>query len=379
MEPLNNLLRMLDALRASGAEKVNFAGGEPFLYPELLGALVRHAKRESGFASVSVISNAARITRAWFEQHGANLDFLGVSCDSVDAQTNHKHGRGPAGAVRAVDRTRDVRAAAALAREFGSRFKVNTVVTDSKFFCTRRCNSTARCCGRLKARARFACICTCRACPPLPSSWEARSYRARRPPLSLLRAVNKDETSLAALVNELKPDRWKIFQVLPIEGENTGMLVGGGSEGGSGSSESSSGGGGGGGTIAAAVAALPARRARARRTPFAALPISDAHFHAFVERNRAELLPALRAAGIIKAEDNSVMRSSYVIIDEFGRFLDTSRGGKAPSRPILNAATGALDIDAAAEDLLGADGHGFDRSAFHLRDGYYPSEWSRLM
>ena len=133
MEPLNNLLRILDALRASGAEKVNFAGGEPFLYPELLGALVRHAKRESGFASVSVISNAARITRAWFEQHGANLDFLGVSCDSVDAQTNHKHGRGPAGAVRAVDRTRDVRAAAALAREFGSRFKVNTVVTDSKF------------------------------------------------------------------------------------------------------------------------------------------------------------------------------------------------------------------------------------------------------
>ena len=36
------------------------------------------------------------------------------------------------------------------------------------------------------------------------------------------------------------------------------------------------------------------------------------------------------------------------------------------------------DRDAAAEDLLGADGRGFDRGAFHLRDGYYPSEWSRL-
>ncbi len=169
VEPLDKLQRMLDALRASGAEKVNFAGGEPFLYPDLLGALVRHAKRESGFASVSVISNAARITRAWFEQHGADLDFLGVSCDSVDAQTNHKHGRGPAGAARAVDRTRHVRAAAALAREFGSRFKVNTVVTNSKFV-----RSQARAAAGPRERERaahaFALAALAHPCPSLGSA-----------------------------------------------------------------------------------------------------------------------------------------------------------------------------------------------------------------
>jgi len=284
-------------LRENGAEKVNFAGGEPFLYEGLLGRLVRHAKRAAGYPSVSIISNGflpETKLRAWFDKHGEHLDMLGISCDSAEAKTNLAHGRGPAGSSREKDRTGNVRVAAALVREFKCRFKINTVVTD----------------------------------------------------------LNKDESSLATLINEVTPDRWKIFQVLDIKGENSRPPQG---------------------ALAATVASLPAGggRSTGRTVNAHDLRVSNATFHAYVERNRAALLPALQAKDLIKAEDNATMRSSYIIVDEFGRFLDNSRGDKTPTRPILDG------IDAAAEELLGHDGTGFDRESFYARDGFYPATWAK--
>ena len=272
--PQEQLFQLLEALRSAGCEKVNFAGGEPFLpqYHDLLGALVTHAKRACGFASVSVISNGSRVTRAWFEKHGRHLDILGISCDSALPATNARHGRQPAGTVVAVDRQSDVRRAAQLAREFGCRFKVNTVVTD----------------------------------------------------------VNKDE-DLSPLINEVAPDRWKIFQVLAIDGENVGTGHG-------------------------------------KRQDMTGLPVSDAAFRAYVARNTAGLHPHLRARDIVKPEDNATMQQAYILVDEHGRFLDASGGGKTPSAPILQ-----VGIEAAAQQVLA----GFNRSLFEARDGYYPQTWAR--
>lgn len=291
------LTRILDALRENGAEKINFAGGEPFLYEELLGNLVRHAKEKSGFPSVSIISNGALLKRTWFERYGSYLDYLGISCDSTNPNTNLSHGRAHAGAIKAKDPFIDVRRAASLANEFGIRFKINTVVTN----------------------------------------------------------LNKHETGLASLVNETAPERWKIFQVLAIEGEN---MSSGGTGGGNGSSS------------------VLAIRNAPKAAPFSDLPVTLQDFRNFVLRNSELLRPEL--SDIIKAEDNETMRSSYIIIDEFGRFLDNSQGSKTPSRPILNAA-GEVDIDAAALDLLGKDGLGFDRQAYHQRDGYFSESWSRRL
>ena len=123
-----------------------------------------------GYSSVSIISNGSHVRRPWFEQYGQYLDILGISIDSVDHRTNFLLGRAPAGAKpppppsstaappasKSHDQTHHVRRAAALSQEFGVMFKLNTVVT----------------------------------------------------------ALNAEEAgSMSALVNEVAPMRWKIFQV----------------------------------------------------------------------------------------------------------------------------------------------------------------------
>ena len=83
----------LQLLRQAGTEKINFAGGEPFMNPELLGELCRHANEDLGMA-VSIISNGSLITRDWMERFGPYVDILGVSVDSFDPATNAAIGRG---------------------------------------------------------------------------------------------------------------------------------------------------------------------------------------------------------------------------------------------------------------------------------------------
>jgi radical S-adenosyl methionine domain-containing protein 2 len=281
--PREDLFRLLRAVREAGCVKINFAGGEPFLprYHDLLGALVTYAKRDCGFPSVSVISNGSHMTPAWFDVHGRYLDIVGLSCDTASAEVNWRHGRVPAGAARpptsaAHQPSAIAHRAATLARMYGCRFKVNTVVT----------------------------------------------------------ALNKDE-DLSPLINALAPDRWKIFQVLAVEGENTGA-------------------------------------GRGPRQDMTGLPVSAAEFDAYVARNTEGLTPALRARDLVKPEDNRTMQRAYILIDEHGRFLDASSGSKTPSRPILD-----VGIDAAAADLLAGQGGGFDRPLFLARGGFYPDMWSR--
>ena len=89
-----DMKRGLKLLKEAGMEKINFAGGEPFLYPKQLAMLCEYCKIDLQLESVSIISNGTKITRAWLQKHGQFVDVLGVSCDSFDEATNIEIGRG---------------------------------------------------------------------------------------------------------------------------------------------------------------------------------------------------------------------------------------------------------------------------------------------
>ena len=96
------------------------------------------------------------------------------------------------------------------------------------------------------------------------------------------------EESMHDLVRTIRPERWKVFQVLPIEGQNDGTVE--------------------------------------------PLLITKAQFDAFIDRHRElerENLPPV-------AEDNAAMTDSYAMIDPLGRFYGNHRSRYVYSPPILD-------------------------------------------
>ena len=121
--PFADIKHGLSMLRDAGMRKLNIAGGEPFLNPKLLAQMIKYCKEELGVESISIVSNGSKITRSWLEANGKWLDILAVSCDSFNAETNKKIGRGDDGGN--VDWLFRI---AEWCREFGIMFKLNTVV-----------------------------------------------------------------------------------------------------------------------------------------------------------------------------------------------------------------------------------------------------------
>ena len=117
-----DMKRGLQLLKDAGMRKINFAGGEPFLYPKQLAMLCEYCKVDLGLESVSIISNETKITERWLDNHGKHVDVLGVSCDSFDEETNIEIGRGMGENVTQLFKIRD------WCRKFGIKFKLNTVV-----------------------------------------------------------------------------------------------------------------------------------------------------------------------------------------------------------------------------------------------------------
>lgn len=257
-----DMQRGLRLLRAAGMRKINFAGGEPFLYPEKLAMLCRFCKQDLGLESVSIITNGTKVTRRWMEQHGRWVDVLGVSCDSFDERTNVAIGRGTGENVAQLFRIRG------WCRELGIKFKLNTVVC-------------------------------------------AHNWRE----------------DMADTVARLDPFRWKVFQVLYVEGEND----------------------------AGETDARSDRRKRDAKK----LLITDEQYESFCEKHRH--LPCCIP------EPNSVMAASYLLLDEYLCFLDKGggrSGGVRQSRSIL---------DVGVEEAMGEVR--WDREAFEKRGGVY--EWSK--
>ncbi|KAI0473503.1 hypothetical protein GGR56DRAFT_666672 [Xylariaceae sp. FL0804] len=258
--------RGLGLLRNAGMRKINFAGGEPFLYPARLALLCRLCKAELGLESVSIITNGSKVTRRWLQEHGRWVDVLGVSCDSFDERTNIDIGRGSGDNVAQLFRIRG------WCRELGIKFKLNTVV------CT--------------------------------YNWEE---------------------DMADTVARLDPFRWKVFQVLYVEGENDAAPEQDG-------------------------ARLSKRKRNARR-----LLITDAQFAAFCARHRDRV----GCAGCFVPEPNALMASSYLILDEYLCFLDKGAGHvEKQSRSILD-----VGVEEALAEVR------WDQDAFRARGGMY--EWTK--
>ncbi|XP_016662105.1 radical S-adenosyl methionine domain-containing protein 2-like [Acyrthosiphon pisum] len=118
-------------------------------------------------------------------------------------------------------------------------------------------------------------------------------------------------------IDRLRPVRWKVFQCLLLEGENAG-------EG--------------------------ALRNAAR------FYVTDEEFNGFLRRH-AEVQ-------MLVPENNDAMRDSYLILDEYMRFLNCRNGKKEPSASLL---------DVGVQHAL--RGSGFDEQAFLERGGVY--RWSK--
>ena len=200
---------LLDLLVDAGAEKINFAGGEPTLVRDL-GPLCKRIKtRSKGRCAVSLVTNGKRL-EPLIDSWADWIDWVALSIDSGDDRTNAALGRTAKGVPYAPVMLKLGRKA----KERGLGLKCNTVVSR--------------------------------------------------------RNISED---MCSFVSEMNPARWKLFQMLPVVGENDGAIED--------------------------------------------LSISDEEFRAFVERH----MPLRRAGIDVVPEDNAAMTNSYLMIGPDGRFF----------------------------------------------------------
>lgn len=242
--PIEDAIRGCDMLKKAGTRKLNIAGGEPFIYPHYLGELIKQCKENIKIEKISVITNGSLVKKDFFEKFGKYIDVFGVSCDSFNKETNIKIGRGKKG--ENVQKLLEIRE---LCKQYGIKFKLNTVV----------CN------------------------------------------------YNKDE-NMVENIKKLNPDRWKVFQVLMVKGENEDKV-----------------------------------------TQF---QITNEEFKQFVERHKE--------IKCMVSESNDNMKSSYLILDEKMRFLDKGDGDEICSQSILE-----VGVEKALESIV------YDEKEFKKRKGDY--------
>lgn len=231
-------LELVDTLCKAGFRKINFAGGEPTLCPSLPD-LIRLAKSHGLVTSIA--TNGSRTTPEWLDYLAGYLDIVALSIDTVRTEAQIEIGRVERGKPP-IDSQRYLALGKAI-RSQGIRLKVNTVVN----------------------RANY--------------SEDFRSF-----------------------ILAMNPERWKIFQALPVQGQND-----------------------------------------IRINEFT---VSDRQFEQYVECNRT-----VERSGIeVVPENNDLMTGSYVMVDPHGRFFDNVRGRHTYSAPILevgvtSALTG-ISVDA---------------------------------
>ncbi len=218
-------IHLVDAFWEYGFRKVNFAGGEPTLC-RWLPDLVRSAKSHG--AVTSMVTNGSRIKdgRCDWDSLKGSLDIVALSIDSIDAGAQQEIGRVAKGETPMT--AADYQCIADRIKGSGSRLKVNTVVNSANY-----------------------------------------------------------GEDLRQFILSLAPERWKIFQALPVQGQNDERI--------------------------------------------SELMVSDEQFAAFVNLNRA-----VEEAGIkVVPENNELMTGSYIMVDPLGRFFDNTKGEHNYSRPIL--------------------------------------------
>ena len=207
------------------------------------------AAREHGLTT-AIVTNGTKITAAWLDSLNRTLDWIALSVDTLDPEKLKRIGR----VTRSGPMTEDeyLRITESI-KERGIRFKINTVVTSE--------------------------------------TWE------------------EDFTEF---ITRARPERWKILQVLPVEGQNDGHIQ--------------------------------------------RYAITKEQFATYVARNRS-----VEEDGIVVVpEDNEMMTGSYVMVDPSGRFFDNTNGSHNYSEPI---------IDVGVDEAL--KGVSIDPQRFLQRGGRY--------
>ena len=214
--------------------------------------LIRRA-RELEFTT-SIVTNGSFVTPEWLDRVDGCLDWAAVSIDTVDPEKLNRMGRTTRiGPMSEADYLRVMD----MLRQRGIRLKINTVVT----------------------------------------------------------RINYNE-ELAGFIVKARPERWKLLQVLPVRGQNDGLVDN--------------------------------------------LVITGEEFAQYVARNRH-----VESVGIVVVpESNDLMTGSYVMVDPAGRFFDNVAGTHIYSRPITQ-----IGVDAALREVS------VNPDKFLLREGLY--EWRR--
>ena len=214
--------------------------------------LIRLAKELE--LTTSIVTNGSCVTQEWLDRVDGCLDWAAVSIDTVDQEKLRHMGRTTrTGPMSEADYLRVID----MLRQCDIRLKINTVVTRSNY--------------------------------------------------------NED---LAGFIARARPERWKLLQVLPVRGQNDGLVDN--------------------------------------------LVITGEEFVHYVSRNRY-----VESVGIVVVpESNYLMTGSYVMVDPAGRFFDNAAGVHVYSRPINQ-----VGVDAALREVSA------DPGKFLLREGLY--EWRR--
>lgn len=227
-------------------DKITFVGGEPLLDKDLL-ALIRYSK-ELGMTTM-LVSNGSMITDEFLKNIKNYLDWVSLSIDSLNNETNERIGRRcfsfkaeKATYLKLIKKI----------KKYGYKLKINTVVSKANIL-----------------------------------------------------------EKFGEFVEEVAPDRWKIFQVLKIENVN--------------------------------------------EKEFNKFKVSKEEFQLFLQQN---IMPKI--SHITVAEDNNSMECSYYMVNPEGRIFDNLEGKMTYSESLLN-----INVPDALKVLK------IDKNKFYARGGVY--------
>ena len=158
--PKEECISVVDRIAEFGFKKINFAGGEPTLCPWLPDLIAR--AKEHGMVT-SIVTNGSRITNQWLNDLNGNLDWIGLSIDTVDPEKLIRLGRAIGGKVPITEK--EYLNIIGEVKRHKIRLKINTVVTSV--------------------------------------TWEE---------------------DFTPFIRVAKPERWKLLQALPVKGQNDAQI-----------------------------------------------------------------------------------------------------------------------------------------------------------
>lgn len=225
--PKEESLKLVRELAQFGFEKITFAGGEPTLCP-WISELIMEAKKEG--LTTMIVTNGTKINESFLKENRGILDWIILSIDSILDETNLQSGRAITG--RRVLNKVDYLMLIDDIKRYDYRLKINTVVHQ----------------------------------------------------------LNYNEL-MDDVIRYAQPERWKVFQVLPIKGENDEHIDD--------------------------------------------FVITDEQYNYFLSQHHQ-----FGNNGIMVTENNFQMKDSYVMVDPAGRFYTNKKGIQEYSKPILSEGVG---------------------------------------